>query len=97
MDIIAYALLIIGAISWGWVGFFGFDPVALLLGNMTRYSRFVYSIISLAAIYDLLSLPSIFKRWEIHLKRPAEDSGVIASAPRRRPPLKAGIDSLASR
>lgn len=72
LDVIAYTLLIIGAISWGWVGFFGFDPVALIFGNMTGASRFVYSLICVAAFYDLLSLPYIFKRWEIHLNgRPA--------------------------
>ncbi len=73
LDIIAYTLLIVGAISWGWMGFFGVDPVALLFGNMTRTSKFVYSMICLAAFYDLLSMPAIFRRWDIHLNsRPAQ-------------------------
>jgi uncharacterized membrane protein YuzA (DUF378 family) len=67
IDVIAYTLLIIGAVNWGWVGFFGFDPVAMLFGNMTRASKFVYSLICLAAFYDVLTMPSIFRRWEIHL------------------------------
>ena len=67
IDVIAYTLLVIGAISWGWIGFFGFDPVALFLGNMTGTSKFVYSLFFVAAFYDLLSIPSIFRRWEIHL------------------------------
>ena len=67
LDIIAYTLLIIGAISWGWMVFFGVDPVALMFGNMTRTNKLVYSLICLAAFYDLLSMPVIFRRWDIHL------------------------------
>lgn len=67
IDVIAYALLIIGALNWGLVGFFGFDLVAALFGPMTALSRMVYGLVGLAAFYDLLSLPSIFKRWEIHM------------------------------
>ncbi len=73
LDIIAYTLLIMGAICWGWMGFFGVDPIALLFGAMTRTSKFVYSLICLAAFYDLLSMPAIFRRWDIHLNdRPAQ-------------------------
>ncbi len=67
IDIFAYALLMIGALNWGLVGLFGFDLVAGLFGDMTILSRIVYGLVGLAALYDLLSLPSIFKRWEIHL------------------------------
>jgi uncharacterized membrane protein YuzA (DUF378 family) len=67
IDVIAYTLLIIGAVNWGWVGLFGLDPVALLFGNMTRTSKFIYSLICLAAFYDMLSMRSILRRWEVHL------------------------------
>ena len=67
IDVIAYTLVIIGAVSWGWVGIFGFDPIAMLFGNMTKASKFIYSLICLAAFYDILSMPLIFRRWEIHL------------------------------
>lgn len=68
IDIIAYALLLIGALNWGLVGFLGFDLVAALFGQMSVLSRAVYALVGIAAIYDLLSLPSIFKRWDIHLQ-----------------------------
>ena len=68
IDIAAYALLIIGALNWGLMGIFGFDLVAGLFGHMTLLSRVVYALVGLAALYDLLTLPSIFKRWEIHLR-----------------------------
>ncbi len=67
IDVFAYALLMIGALNWGLVGLFGFDLVAGLFGPMTMLSRFVYALVGLAALYDVLSLPSIFKRWEIRL------------------------------
>jgi uncharacterized membrane protein YuzA (DUF378 family) len=67
IDVIAYSLLMIGALNWGLVGLFGFDLVAAILGEMSVLSRMVYSIVGLAALYDVLSLPSIFRRWEIHL------------------------------
>jgi uncharacterized membrane protein YuzA (DUF378 family) len=34
---------------------------------MTMMSRMVYALVGVAALYDLLSLPSIFKRWDIHM------------------------------
>ena len=74
VDIIAYTLLIAGAICWGWMGFFGVDPIALLFGTMSRASKFVYSLICLAAFYDLLSMPAIFRRWDIHLISHSADS-----------------------
>jgi uncharacterized membrane protein YuzA (DUF378 family) len=71
IDVIAYALLLIGALNWGLVGFFGFDLVAALFGSMTALSRIVYALVGLAALYDVLSLPGILKRWKIHLHHPA--------------------------
>ena len=67
IDVIAYSLLLIGALNWGLVGLFGFDLVAAIFGQMSVLSRLVYAIVGLAAFYDVLSMPSIFRRWEIHL------------------------------
>ena len=67
VDVVAYSLLLIGAINWGLVGLFGFDLVAALLGSMTVMSRIVYSLVGLAALYDLVSMPTILRRWEVHL------------------------------
>ena len=47
---ICFWLVFIGALNWGLVGFFGFDLVAFLLGDMTLWSRIVYGIIGIAAI-----------------------------------------------
>ncbi len=68
IDMIAYALLLIGALNWGLVGFFRFDLVAGIFGELTILSRIVYALVGIAALYDLVSLPAIFKRWEIHVR-----------------------------
>ncbi|OHB76863.1 MAG: hypothetical protein A2Z25_14160 [Planctomycetes bacterium RBG_16_55_9] len=70
VDILAYALLMLGALNWGLMGVFGIDAVAGIFGHMTAPTRIIYVLVGLAAIYDLLSLPSIFKRWEIRMHHP---------------------------
>ena len=65
--LIMYALVLIGALNWGFVGLFGFDLVASALGKMSGLSRLVYTIIGFAAFYELLSLPIILKQWEMQL------------------------------
>jgi hypothetical protein len=67
IDVTAYSLLLIGALNWGLVGFFGFDAVAFLFGSMTAWSRIVYALVGMAALYDLISLPYILRRWEVHI------------------------------
>jgi uncharacterized membrane protein YuzA (DUF378 family) len=66
---VAYALLLIGALNWGLIGLFNFNLVAAIFGSMTIFSRIIYTIVGVAAVYDLMSLPSILKRWEIHVRR----------------------------
>ena len=45
-----FALVIIGALNWGLVGFFQFDLVAFLFGDMSWLSRLIYDIIGISAI-----------------------------------------------
>jgi hypothetical protein len=63
IDVIAYALIIIGALNWGLVGFFAFDLVAAIFGEMTIVSRIIYALVGVAAVYHLLSLPAMLRRW----------------------------------
>ena len=67
IKLIMYALILIGSLNWGLVGLFGFDLIASVLGNMSVLSRLVYTIIGLAAFYELLSLPVILRQWEMQL------------------------------
>ena len=55
LNVIALTLTIIGAINWGLIGFFKFDLVAFLFGQMTWLSRVIYAIIGLCGLY-LISL-----------------------------------------
>jgi len=71
LDIIVYGLLIIGAINWGLVGVFGFDLVAFLFGEMSIFSRLIYAVVGLAAVYDLVFIKAIWKRWDVHYSSPA--------------------------
>ena len=48
------SLVLIGALNWGFVGLFGFDLVRYLLGDMTLWSRLVYTIIGISAVLAML-------------------------------------------
>ena len=58
LDYTALTVIIIGAINWGLIGFFGFDLVAFLFGDMSWLSRIVYAIVGVCGLYAL----SIFGR-----------------------------------
>jgi uncharacterized membrane protein YuzA (DUF378 family) len=63
IDVIAYVLVLIGALNWGLIGFFGFNLVSALFGEMTVLSRVVYALVGLAAIYNIFALPGMLRRW----------------------------------
>lgn len=51
---ICLILTIVGAVNWGLVGFFNFDLVAALLGDMTMAARAVYGLVGIAGIVLLI-------------------------------------------
>lgn len=51
IDYTALTIVIIGAINWGLIGFFRFDLVSFLFGNMTLLSRIVYALVGLCGLY----------------------------------------------
>jgi len=53
IDRIALILIIIGAINWGLIGFFQFDLVATLFGNMSALSRIVYSLVGISGLWGI--------------------------------------------
>jgi len=53
IDWIAMVLLIIGGINWGLVGFFNFDLVAAIFGRMSAFSRVIYALVGLSALYTI--------------------------------------------
>ena len=48
---IALIILIIGGLNWGLVGFFNYDLVASIFGQMTMLTRIVYDLVGLSALY----------------------------------------------
>lgn len=55
IDYFALAITIIGAVNWGLIGFFGFDLVAFIFGDMSAVSRIVYGLVGICGLY-LISL-----------------------------------------
>ncbi|WP_377887950.1 DUF378 domain-containing protein [Alkalihalobacillus sp. R86527] len=54
---ITLALVIIGAINWGLIGFFQFDLVAAIFGGQnTSLARIVYGLVGLSGLYCLTLL-----------------------------------------
>ncbi|MDD6208863.1 MAG: DUF378 domain-containing protein [Clostridiales bacterium] len=53
LDYIALILVIIGAINWGLIGFFQFDLVRMIFGNMSLLSRIVYALVGISGLYAL--------------------------------------------
>ena len=57
MDRIALALLIIGGLNWGSVSLFGFDLVAFAFGGSAAlFSRVIYTLVGLAAVWCITLL-----------------------------------------
>ena len=53
LDRISLILVVIGAINWGLVGFFGLDLVAFLFGSMSVLSRIIYAVIGICGLYAI--------------------------------------------
>lgn len=51
IDYTALTLTIIGAVNWGVIGFFRFNLVEFLFGDMTLISRIVYAVVGIAGLY----------------------------------------------
>lgn len=53
LDYTLLTLVIIGAVNWGLIGFFRFDLVAFLFGNMSWLSRIIYALVGIGGLYLL--------------------------------------------
>ncbi len=54
--IIAFILVIIGALNWLLVGLFAFDLVAMIFGSMSIFTRIVYALVGLASLWVIYFL-----------------------------------------
>ena len=53
LDYIALVLVVIGAINWGLIGFFSFDLVRAIFGDMSVVSRIIYALVGVSGLYAL--------------------------------------------
>jgi len=67
LDLIAAALVIVGALNWGLVGVFHFDLVAAVFGmkfgETSALSSVVYGLVGLSGIFQALTWKSSHSRW----------------------------------
>ena len=63
VDVVAAVLLIVGGLNWGLVGLLHFDLVATVFGDATFFSRLVYSVVGLCAIYHIAQWKAMQRRW----------------------------------
>jgi len=56
IDCIALILLLIGGLNWGFIGFFKWDVVASIFGEMSMFTRVVYGLVGLAAIWKIVCI-----------------------------------------
>jgi uncharacterized protein len=61
LDWTAFWLVIIGGLNWGLVGFFQFDLVAGLFGDMSFLSRLIYGLVGLSAVYLIATVGKMKK------------------------------------
>ena len=52
---LAWVLVIIGALNWGLIGFFGFDVVARIFGSHTMLTNIIYDLVGLSALLLVFS------------------------------------------
>jgi uncharacterized protein len=67
VDVIAAALVIIGALNWGLAGVFHLDLVATVFGmrfgETSALSSVVYALVGLSGLYQALTWKFIQRRW----------------------------------
>ena len=53
LDYTALIITIIGAVNWGLIGFFRFNLVTFLFGDMTWISRIIYGLVGICGPVSL--------------------------------------------
>lgn len=63
LDVIAAILLVIGGLVWGLIGLFNFNLVEFIFGQIPVLARIIYSLVGLAALYQIFQWKEIQNRW----------------------------------
>jgi len=62
IDLVAVVLIVIGGLNWGLIGFFGFNLVAAIFGELTPISRLIYVLVGISALYRLFLWRTVPRR-----------------------------------
>lgn len=66
LDLLTGALLVVGGLNWGLVAIAEFDLVATIFGlefgETNVWSRIVYALVGLSAVYQAARLPAMVDR-----------------------------------
>lgn len=60
LTIISLLLIVIGALNWGLVGFFNYDLVRVIFGDMI--SRYIFALVGLAGIFGIFVLGRLWEK-----------------------------------
>lgn len=64
-DVLAAGILVLGGLNWGLVGLLDLDLVATAAGQGTAAAQVLYATVGLAALYQVLALRAIQRRWNV--------------------------------
>lgn len=53
LDYTVLTIVLIGAINWGLIGFFDFDLVSTLFGQMSMLTRIIYALVGIGGLYAI--------------------------------------------
>ncbi|MBQ4058096.1 MAG: DUF378 domain-containing protein [Lachnospiraceae bacterium] len=53
LDYTILTLVIVGALNWGLIGFFDFDLVSTLFGQMSLLTRIIYAAVGIGGLYAI--------------------------------------------
>lgn len=53
LDYTVLTIVLIGAINWGLIGFFDFDLVSTLFGQMSLLTRIIYAVVGIGGLYAI--------------------------------------------
>lgn len=53
LDYTVLTVVLIGAVNWGLIGFFDFDLVSTLFGQMSLLTRIIYAVVGIGGLYAI--------------------------------------------
>ncbi len=69
LNIATLILIVIGGLNWGLVGLTSFDLVAAIFGTGSLLTRFIYIVVGISAIWQLVPLFAAFGTDEVGAER----------------------------